>query len=553
MALTKGGGVDSDREAEVMAQLLVFAEQTPDFVGVSDPWGRVIFLNSAACKRLGVAGPGDLTTADIFPVDEFTLYHEVVRPQLLRTGAWSGEVRVNIAGGVAVPMYVSVSTRVGPGGETLGTVMYAHDLAADGRGAAERGFPMDEITGLLPRPAFDERVRLALAGATRAGVSCAFVLATVVNMDDTIERFDVPGGTAVMRALAGRMTRLARTIDIVGHVDDHRLGILLLGVHTRGDVLRIARMVSESLVDVPIPTPSGDIAAFVGCGIAVCEPDDDLAALIARVSATTPREQVPHVDADRLRVGPDRPDGPPTKAEFRVGMTQGEVRAYAQPMVDLGSGLVVGYRGLARWQHRRLGLLEAADFVGMIAETALATQVDLYVARETAAVLALTTRSTPLCLYAPVSRRLIEDVRTEQYLGEIAEAFSLTTNQIHVQVARPLLDDRSPALHDALHSLRDTDVRLVLSGVARPADAQDLDEYGFGELHLSNALTSAAAHAADARRTVSEIVSIAHERGLLVAACGVNDEGHRDVLVESGCDLASGDLYGRPEPADTID
>ena len=216
-------------------------------------------------------GPGDLTTADIFPVDEFTLYHEVVRPQLLRNGAWTGEVRVNVAGGVPVPMYVSVSTRVGPGGETLGTVMYAHELAGDDRGAAAREFDVDEITGLLPRPAFAERVRLALATAARAGDSCAFVLATVVNMDDTIERFDVLGGAAVMRALAGRMTRLARTIDIVGHVDDHQLGILLLGVHTRGDVLRVARMVRESLVEVPIPTPSGDIAAFVGCGVAAVQ------------------------------------------------------------------------------------------------------------------------------------------------------------------------------------------------------------------------------------------------------------------------------------------
>jgi len=27
----------------------------------------------------------------------------------------------------------------------------------------------------------------------------------------------------------------------------------------------------------------------------------------------------------------------------------------------------------------------------------------------------------------------------------------------------------------------------------------------------------------------------------------------RDTLVEAGCDLATGDLYGRPEPTDTID
>ena len=545
--------MDSDREAEVMAQLLVFAEQTTDFVGVSDPWGRVIFLNSAACKRLGVAEPGDLTTADIFPVDEFTLYHEVVRPQLLRTGAWSGEVRLNVAGGDAVPMYVSVSTRVGPGGETLGTVMYAHELAREDLGAAAARYEVDDITGLLTPSAFDERVRRALAAAARDGDSCAFVLATVVNMDDTLERFDTSGGTAVMRALAGRMTRLARTIDIVGHVDDHQLGILLLGVHTRGDVLRIARMVRESLVDVPIPTTSGDIAAFVACGVAVCEPHDDLAALIARASTTSPREPVSDVDGDRLRVGPDRPDGPPTMAEFRVGTSQGEVRAYAQPVVELESGLVVGYRGLARWHHRRLGLLEAADFVDMIAATALATQVDLCVARETAAVLALTTRDTPLCLYAPVSRRLIADVRTEQYLSEIAEAFSLATDQIRLQVARRLLDDWSPALHDALQSLRDTDVRLVLTGVEHASDARLLDEHGFGELHLSHRLTGDAVKGADARLTVSEIVRSAHERGLLVAAGGVDDEQHRDLLLEAGCDLASGDLYGRPEPADTID
>jgi EAL domain-containing protein (putative c-di-GMP-specific phosphodiesterase class I) len=38
-----------------------------------------------------------------------------------------------------------------------------------------------------------------------------------------------------------------------------------------------------------------------------------------------------------------------------------------------------------------------------------------------------------------------------------------------------------------------------------------------------------------------------------VSACGVGDEQHRAVLAEAGCDLASGDLYGNPEPADTID
>ena len=136
---TKGKCVDSVFDPDVSAQLLLFAEQTADFVGVSDPWGRVLYLNPAARKRLGVADLTDLTVADFFPAEAITLYYEVIRPQLLRTGAWSGEVPVNVAGGVAVPMYISTSARLGPGGETNGSVVYAHELSRPDPARRDRG------------------------------------------------------------------------------------------------------------------------------------------------------------------------------------------------------------------------------------------------------------------------------------------------------------------------------------------------------------------------------------------------------------------------------
>jgi EAL domain-containing protein (putative c-di-GMP-specific phosphodiesterase class I) len=85
------------------------------------------------------------------------------------------------------------------------------------------------------------------------------------------------------------------------------------------------------------------------------------------------------------------------------------------------------------------------------------------------------------------------------------------------------------------------------------SDAQSVVEVGFEELHLSQGLTHSAATGARARRVVSEIVQIAHGRGALVAGVGVNDRQHHDAFVETGCDLATGDLYGATEPANTID
>src|ERR1700693_3457443 len=51
----RGGRVDSGVGADVAAEFQLFADQTADFVGVADPWGRILYLNPAARKRLGVA------------------------------------------------------------------------------------------------------------------------------------------------------------------------------------------------------------------------------------------------------------------------------------------------------------------------------------------------------------------------------------------------------------------------------------------------------------------------------------------------------------------
>jgi hypothetical protein len=47
-AVGMGASVSAGMDGEVAAQLLLFAEQTADFVGVADAWGRVVYLNPAA-------------------------------------------------------------------------------------------------------------------------------------------------------------------------------------------------------------------------------------------------------------------------------------------------------------------------------------------------------------------------------------------------------------------------------------------------------------------------------------------------------------------------
>ena len=321
--------------------------------------------------------------------------------------------------------------------------------------------------------------------------------------------FGAPVAERAMRSLAGRMTRLSRTIDVVGRVGQQRFGLLLHGVRDRGEALRIARTVHDSLVDPPVTTAGGEAVATVSIGVAYSEPGIDPVVLIYRASAALTHESERHDTASVVDASPEESGALATIDEFRVGMSRGDVRSYAEPVVDLRSGLVVGYRGLAR-----LAAPAPRDDQGRRVHRHDLRDADREPGRslhrgETAAVLALAARSAPLRLYTPVSKRLIADVRTEQYLSEIADAFFLSNNQIRLQLERAFLDSWSPALRDALQSLRDAEVGLALTRVEDKSEVPDLVAHPFEELHISRRLTSDARMYAGARRSVSEIAQLA--------------------------------------------
>src|SRR5262249_26095958 len=150
--------------------------------------------------------------------------------------------------------------------------------------------------------------------------------------------------------------------------------------------------VYDSLSGSPVATPLGDVQPALSWGAAIAGPGDDAVTLIERALEAS-RDAAAREDSDEAaRPLPERPGESVTLADFRVALSHGHVQPYAQPVVEVASETIVGYRGVSRWHHKRLGVLHAATFIDMIAGTPLAAQVDLYIAREIAAVLTLVTR-----------------------------------------------------------------------------------------------------------------------------------------------------------------
>ena len=385
-------------DADIAARLLAFVQNTSDLVGVVDEQGRVRYLNEAARKRLGVGDDTGLTTADLFPSEVFARYYDEVRPALLRTGRWNGELAVLTASGEAVPTMMTIVASVAPGGEVSGLVTYGREMVIEGlaSGAGE--------------PVVDDRV----------------VSDTVVN--------------------------------------------------------------AAALAD-----------------------------------------------------------------ELSVAVSHGLIQPHVQAVVDLHRGVVVGYQGLARWEHPRRGVLEAEQFVDVVGNAPVLPVVDLAVLRRTAAAAARAARNgLQVRAYGHLSRRLIGDHDLARYLGEVVEELRIAPSDLCVEIAHAFIARPSHRIERALRELRASGVRMVLSAVDGECEVNQIVDHGFDELRLARRLVADAVSDPTRRRVAHGTIALARALGLTVIAVGIETDAERVDMRDAGCDYGQGNLFGAVRPAGSI-
>jgi diguanylate cyclase (GGDEF)-like protein len=538
---------------DVITQLLAFVERTSDWVGVVDEQGRVLYVNEAARKRLGVGDGTELTTADIFPPEAFVLYYEEIRPTLLRTGIWEGELPVVTGSGAAVPMAVTVVASVGPGGEVNGVVTTGREVEPPSTAEATPTVAYDQLTGLPGRTAVENGIRVALTRAARDGHRIAVFLADVDGMREINDSFGHAVGDDVLREFARALSRCAGADDALARFGDDEFVLLVDRLDGADGASRYAERLRDSACRVPIEMGTDVLAVTASFGLAVGEPGDDPSELMQRAHAAVQRAKA----TGRAKVVAfDEASEMSFTAladEFALAVSHGLIHPYVQPVIDLHRGVAVGFQGLARWDHPRRGLLDADQFVDLVANAPTLAVVDLAVLRRTAAAAARTARTgTQLRAYGHLCRRALGDANLTRYVTEISEDCKLTPSDLYVEIAQELVARPSRAVESAMLDLREAGVRMVLSGVDGPFEVDRIVNYRFDELRLARRLVRDAGRDQARRRVAQESVEAARALGLAVTAVGIETDAERVDMREIGCDYGQGNLFGSAQPAGAI-
>jgi diguanylate cyclase (GGDEF)-like protein len=545
-----GGSADAD----VTEQLLAFVEKTSDLVGVVDEQSRVRYLNEAARKHLGVGDAADLTTLDLFPPQAFARYYEEIRPALLRSGTWRGELPVIGAAGDIVPMAMTIVATVGPGGEVSGLVTHGREIETPPTSPGGPSVAYDELTGLPGRTILDDRVRGALARTRRDGRGIAVIAVDIDSMKDINDSFGRAVGDDVLSGVGRALSRCLRAGETVACFGGDDFIVLVDRIDGAETPQRFAERLRDAVRRVPVDTRIGALSVTVSVGLVVGVAGDTPAELLRRADTAMRRAKaMGHGKIVEFEEGSEL--SVTTLAdELAVAVSHGLIKPHVQSIVNLHDGVLVGYQGLAHWEHPVHGLLRPDQFIDVVANAAVLPVVDLAVLRRTVAAAARTSRSgTRVRAYGHLSRRLLGDIGLTRYLTEIVDDLGVAPSSLGVEISHHLLARPSRTIASALRDVRAAGVRTVLSAVDGDCEVNQIVEYGFDEFRLARRLVRDAGRDPARRRVAHGIIALARTLGLTVTAVGIESDAERVDLRDAGCDYGQGNLFGPARPAGSID
>ena len=419
----------------------------------------------------------------------------------------------------------------------------------------------DGLTGLANRVLFRDRVVQALERCHgREGRPFAVLF---IDLDDFKVLNDTLGharGDDVLIAAAARVESSLRPSDTAARLGGDEFAVLLDDVGEESTALSIAIRLADALRQ---PVNLGDATPTIAASIGVAlsgegdETADDLlrnadVAMYAAKASSRGRAVVfrPTFRAEaaaRLDLA----------AQLRGVEARGELRLDYQPIVELGSGAIVGLEALVRWQPPERPLLMPGQFIDIAEETGDIVPMGQWILRESCR----QTREWQLRLGLPslqisvnLSARQFQEPDLVESIGLVLEETGLPPSSLILEITESGLMARTAGTIGRLAELRALGVHLAIDDFGTGYSSLSyLERFPVDILKIDRSFIASVTASGERPAIARAIVELGRTLGLRVIAEGIEETDQADWLVSLGCPLGQGYLFSRPLGIDAME
>ncbi len=456
-----------------------------------------------------------------------------------------------------------VGTLVLLGALLLGTALWrrlTHRLARsrtfflDAEDRMQRLASSDLLTGLANRAALHDAMATAMARAARDGHRLAVLMIDLDRFKPVNDRHGHMVGDLVLKEVAHRLKRCLRGGEVHARYGGDEFVVVIEDNGDPANLQKVARRIVQALGE---PMVIENLSVGIGASVGIARyPDDAHSAdeLLRKADSALYRAKArSRGDVCFYEGSLDEQvaDRAALEQAMREGVARGEFVPYYQPIVDLSSRAVQSLELLCRWNHPTRGLLAPTHFIALAEDTGLIGPMLLSVLRQ--ACVDLRRLPAHWRLSINIAPQQILDATLVPQLLAVLREHAVPPERLDVELTETaLVSDTARARH-VMQAMKAAGMTVTLDDFGTGYSSLCyLAEMTFDKIKIDRSFVRTLHERPESAKIVDAVIGLSRSLGVLTVAEGVETEHDAQVLLQLGCVLAQGYLFGRPVPADEV-
>jgi diguanylate cyclase (GGDEF)-like protein/PAS domain S-box-containing protein len=416
----------------------------------------------------------------------------------------------------------------------------------------------DMLTGLPNRLLLRDRLSVAMAHAQRRRQHLALMFLDLDHFKLINDTLGHSAGDRLLQDLAQRLSGCVRQDDTVARVGGDEFTLLFPGLGRGLDAVRMAQKVLKSIAQ-PFFLDGQELHVTASVGIAIYPEDGkDAEGLMSNADGAMYRAKDLGRNNYQLWTS-----GMNTRAlermalegRLRRALERDEFVLHYQPIVDLGTGTIVGMEALLRWQHPERGLVGPDTFIPVAEDCRLIIPIGEWVLTEACRQLGRWHAEgfTGLRIAVNLSARQFQQQDLARTVESALLQADLPPHCLELEITESVAMQSAEWTASVLRVLQRMGVRISIDDFGTGQSSLSyLKHFPLTTLKIDRAFVKDIRVNPDSEAIVRAVIALAHVLKLRVVAEGVETTEQISFLREVGCEEVQGYFYSPPEPADKL-